>query len=276
MKRCAWLFGCVTVFLMQVGAVAGAAEPKAANPFRATPVSGVWWSPAESGWGLAIQRNAENTIFAVLFIYDEQGRATWYVMPDGKPQGDAVQGDAFQPTGPSYTNPVFDSAQVNMGDPVGTFRVALERGMFEFTINGIHSVKSIEPFLGNGNGEYTGVWWNPLEGGWGLARHDTFTMTGPFTAEAMNFGALFVYGEDGRPTWFIMPDGQQIASIDTYTSKGAAYRPSGPPLAATFDSARVNVGPPVGRFDFYEFVTMQFSYRLPGASAQKPLQRFKF
>lgn len=248
----------------------------AGSALATLPTTGVWWDPSKPGWGVAIQRNIDNTIFAVLFTYDETGRNTWYVMPDGKPQGDAVVGDVFEPTGPSYTNAVFDSTKVSMGAPVGTFRLALDGdiGSFEFDIRGIHSVTPyIEPFIRKATEAYSGVWWKPDESGWGMVNHNVFY--GP-SVRSTAFSALFVYAEDGHPTWFIMPDGQVSASIDTEYVSGGVFRPSGPPLSATFDSTKVDVGPVIGRFDFTNFVNVTFQYALPGGNATKALKRFVF
>ncbi len=248
-----------------------AADASAGIPLIA--LSGVWWNPAVPGWGLALQRNLDNTIFAVLFIYDQNGRPTWYVMPDGRPQNGAVEGDVFQPTGPSYTEPVFDSTKVRMGDPVGKFRVAMNDqpgtylydGTFEFDIHGIHSSNPIEPYIHGGYGPLpSAIWWRPQESGWGLVTYN-------------NFSALFMYGEDGHPTWFIVPDVRLIGynGFDTRYFTGLVYQPSGPPLAATFDSSKVDAGRNVGIFNFQDYGGI-FQYELRGVTATKELRRFTF
>ncbi len=39
--------------------------------------TGAWFVPSESGWGLAVY-NLPNQLFALFFVYDAQGRPTWY------------------------------------------------------------------------------------------------------------------------------------------------------------------------------------------------------
>ncbi|HEY3585288.1 MAG TPA: hypothetical protein VGL90_13045, partial [Casimicrobiaceae bacterium] len=40
--------------------------------------SDLWWVPSESGWGVQfVQQGA--LIFATMFVYDANGKPTWYV-----------------------------------------------------------------------------------------------------------------------------------------------------------------------------------------------------
>ena len=53
----------------------------------------LWWSPAESGWGLSITQQA-STLFAVWYAYRSDGRPVWYVLPGGS----WVSGDTYTGT----------------------------------------------------------------------------------------------------------------------------------------------------------------------------------
>ena len=60
-----------------------------ANP-DATPVAqanftALWSNPVDPGWGLAVSHRRQS-LFAVLFTYDEQGRPAWRVMSNGRQQ----------------------------------------------------------------------------------------------------------------------------------------------------------------------------------------------
>ena len=89
--------------------------------------------------------------------------------------------------------------------------------------------------------DYQGLWWNPLESGWGVGVFDHGT-TGPTPISSV----LFVYGADGRPTWYIAPDLRDCpASFPPFvavTCGGTIYRTSGPwfggPYIASSVSAR--------------------------------------
>jgi hypothetical protein len=82
---------------------------------------------------------------------------------------------------------------------------------------------------------YSDLWWNPEQSGWGinLQQHPTNKI----------FATWFVYGLDNRPTWFVIPDGEWT-SERTYT--GAVYRTRGPFYQDTWNPALVSVLPPVG------------------------------
>ena len=45
--------------------------------------SDMWWvGDAENGWGMSIQQHAEKPFVAV-YVYDNTGKPTWYVLPSG-------------------------------------------------------------------------------------------------------------------------------------------------------------------------------------------------
>jgi hypothetical protein len=77
---------------------------------------------------------------------------------------------------------------------------------------------------------HSDLWWNPNESGWGLnvIQHGSGKL----------FATWFVYGADGKPTWYVIPDGQWNTLTDYY---GEVYRTTGPVVAGTFDPSRVSV-----------------------------------
>jgi hypothetical protein len=88
----------------------------------APALSDIWWDAAESGWGIAFARQYA-TVFAVLFAFDENGRATWHTAPGfpvAKVLSDptAGMGDVYSVTGPPAGGP-FDPALVR-ATKVGT------------------------------------------------------------------------------------------------------------------------------------------------------------
>jgi hypothetical protein len=117
---------------------------------------------------------------------------------------------------------------------------------------------------------YSDIWWNPDESGWGLtlADHDT-----------QLFGVWYTYAADGRPTWYVIPggtftQGKRLFSADIYRTTGPAYN-------APFDSSLVTVTK-VGtsHFDFsppgLAPGTALFSYTLGSVSHTKQIQRQPF
>jgi hypothetical protein len=87
-------------------------------------------------------------------------------------------------------------------------------------------------------GEYTDLWWNPRESGWGAS----IVQQGE-TA----FVTLFVYDHDGKPAWYVAP----AARVFAYDSggrpalRGTLYRTRGPWQGGPFDPALVR-NEPVG------------------------------
>lgn len=55
--------------------------PQAPVPYA--DFSGMWWNPAESGWGLSIAQSATNQMFVAFYAYDASGNPEWFVVPGG-------------------------------------------------------------------------------------------------------------------------------------------------------------------------------------------------
>jgi hypothetical protein len=108
---------------------------------------------------------------------------------------------------------------------------------------------------------YTDLWWNPKEPGWGLnLNHQGNTL----------FGTLYTYGRDGQPLWLV------ASSITRHPAgywEGALLRASGP----AFDS-RPWVAPVLERvgtldlqFDGRDKATLSYSF--DGVRVSKPIER---
>ena len=113
--------------------------------------SDLWWAPAEPGWGLSIHQHGSNNIFAVWFVYGQDGKAAWYAMPTGVWQTSLdYSGSIYRTTGPYFGNSVFDPKAVTV-TPAGTATLSFSStgtGSFAFTIDGVTGHKAIvrEPF----------------------------------------------------------------------------------------------------------------------------------
>ncbi len=115
-------------------------------------------------------------------------------------------------------------------------------------------------------GNYSDLWWDPTESGWGLAiNHHVSNII---------FAVWFVYGADGKPTWYFMPDARQSHYI-SYT--GSVYKTTGPYFGGPFDPAGVSVslaGTATLRFTQYDRGT--FTYTIDGITGTKNIQRQSF
>jgi cytochrome c553 len=117
--------------------------------------------------------------------------------------------------------------------------------------------------------DVTDLWVTTGQDGWGL------NLTHHKSGSDGVFGVLYVYGSDGRPMWFTIPDGKW----DTTTSfKGTVFRTAGPtPTGTTFNSALVratNVGTATVTFTNNGAGTIVYS--INGQSITKVIGRLAF
>ena len=116
--------------------------------------------------------------------------------------------------------------------------------------------------------DYSGMWWNAQESGWGLSLHQGATHG--------LFGAWFVYGANGAPQWFTLQQGQWT---DATTWRGNIVRTTGPTLGASPYDPRMVVVVPAGTatLDFKqrpgEEGSARFTYTLDGVTTTKVLTR---
>ena len=113
---------------------------------------------------------------------------------------------------------------------------------------------------------YSDLWWNPSESGWGLN----------LTQHASNviFGVWYTYESDGTATWYVMPGGSWTSST---TYSGALYATLGPAFTKTFNASEVQprqVGNATLTFSSANAGT--FTYSVDGVNGTKSIQRQPF
>jgi hypothetical protein len=242
--------------------------------------NGIWWDPAESGWGLSVQRNDRGVTFAAWYAYDKLGRPTWYHMPAGQlVAANTVEGDVYSPGGPTFDSAIFDSAAVVPGPSLGRFRIEwkdADTAVFTIDVEGVHSVKTIRPFLWNYGAE-SGIYWNPVESGWGFAEYTGYSRKDSLDNQDLADFAVWLTYDHGRATWFVMLKGDRIPGFDYWTIRGPVFNPSGPPLAAVFDPTLVNIGAAVGTFEYYQGTFVKnLNYDVRGTKGVRALTPFTF
>jgi lysyl endopeptidase len=126
---------------------------------------------------------------------------------------------------------------------------------------------AIAGYLGTAVVDYTDLWWNPGESGWGLnlIQHPSRIL----------FGVWYTYAPDGKRTWFVMPEGQWL-SDNTYS--GPVYQTAGPGFSANpFDASKV-VRVPVGtaRLVFSDRNNGTFNYTVNGVNGSRAITRQPF
>ena len=136
-------------------------------------VTGLWWVPQESGWGLTLTQQGD-TVVAVIFTYDDLRRPAWYfaAMRDtgfryDPNVGPVYGGTLYQTSGPWFGAGAFDPRSVTSTQVGGaSFYHAGKYVVFGYTVNGVAVSKTLEqqtfatnvPVL---NGSYSGAFTFP-------------------------------------------------------------------------------------------------------------------
>jgi hypothetical protein len=114
--------------------------------------------------------------------------------------------------------------------------------------------------------DYSDLWWNPNENGWGL----TLTQH----ANGVIFAIWYTYGADGKRTWYSMSSGTWIAA-NTYQGQLAVTSAAG--YNGAFDPNRVGrtvVG--MGTLTFSDASHGTWTYTVGATSGSLPIQRLPF
>ncbi len=243
------------------------------------PVSGLWWNSSESGWGIYLVQRGSN-IFAAWFTYDASGHPKWYVAPQCsgvivQSEGGYCTGSVYEVDGPRFFGQDFQSIASNEISEVGTLLIDFFDGSMTYTVAGVTRTVTITresialdpttPVPPAANIDYTDLWWNPSESGWGLG----------VTQQGNNiFLAWYVYDSNGKPTWFVAPN----CIVRGSACSGTLYRTLGPPFGPTFPPV-----PASGVFEagsatvtFTDPNNATFSYTVDGVSGSKSITRELF
>ena len=251
---------------------------------------GLWFNPAEAGWGINFAHDGD-TIFASWFTYDLTGKGTWLVMAANKTGPNTYTGSLIQGTGPAFDAVPFPP----LGSPGGatvsglggtgtlTFTDA-NNALFSYTVNGVTQTKAItrqlfgpqpvcafgaQPNLALAT-NYTALWWAAppgSEAGWGI----NLTHQGDLI-----FATWFTFAHDHTPMWLVGTASKTAPGVYTMTQLG---RLTGPPFNSTpFPALGMPGGPVVAivgsaTFTFTDGNTAIFSYVVDGVAQTKTITR---
>jgi hypothetical protein len=280
----------LALFALQAPAQYGPGYP----PMQDSPIyQGLWWNPAESGWGLNTTHQG-NVIFATLFTYASDGAPLWLVASNlarvpmgggGYGMGGEYEEEQYSYSGPLYrtTGPAFNQVpwtSIGFGE-VGTMTITWltpSNALLTYTFNGAPVTKLVQRQVfaspvpecvatsGSRAAEanYQDLWWNPAESGWGI----NLVHQG-----ALIFATLFTYGDGGRDKWFVA-SGLARQADGAFT--GALYATTGPAF---------NTSPwqPIGfgqvgnmRLAFSDGENGTLTYNVGTATVTKQIQRQVF
>jgi hypothetical protein len=232
--------------------------------------NGLWWNPNESGWGMSITEHT-GTIFSAIYTYDQSGAPTWYTIPNCPiAAGSSCSGALYKVTG--GTNPVLPwngSGIVVSSAGSGTLAFTdANNGTFNFTINGVTSSKAISRgIVATGSTapavDYTDLWWNTSQSGWGVALTHQY---------AMIFVAWYTYDASGKAIWYVASNCPLVGTGCT----GTLYQVTGgSPLTSVWNGSHTAITP-VGSvsFAFSDANNGTMSYTINGISASRAITRF--
>jgi hypothetical protein len=111
---------------------------------------------------------------------------------------------------------------------------------------------------------YTDLWWNPAESGWGLNLNHQGSVV---------FGTLFTYDATGAPMWLVLGRGEAQAD-GSY--QGALYRTTGPAFNASPWTVTTNTQVGTMRIAFTNNATGTLTYSVDGVNVTKPITRELF
>ena len=107
-------------------------------------VTDLWWDPSQSGWGLALYQSG-TFIYAVLFVYDQNNRPTWYPA-ELQYQGNGVYtGPIYSMTGPWFGSGNFAASSVAR-QQAGTMTITLQgngSAVVSYTIDGQNVTRTL-------------------------------------------------------------------------------------------------------------------------------------
>ncbi|MDQ6618084.1 MAG: hypothetical protein M3Z31_00045 [Pseudomonadota bacterium] len=179
-----------------------------------TDVSDLWWSAAESGWGLQLTQTGD-IVFATLYVYDSASVPTFFVATLGR-IARVAEGDLFRTTGPSFAATPFDPGLVR-GSRVGAMTFTLlddTSATLEYSVSGIAVRKQVtrQPLrLDDYNGRFPAMI-SRVSGNCPTSGLDR-TRNGPATL-------TFVQAGPAMSLEWIDPDGVTCAYRGVYDQRG--------------------------------------------------------
>ena len=245
-------------------------------PNAPAALSGLWWNAAESGWGIHFTQRGVN-LFAAWYTYDAQGNPKWYVAPNcAFASGNAVSGNCASPLYEVAANAFFghDFDPLNVhATQVGTLQLAFQNtnaASMSYTIGTQGRTVAIvrQPFAVAQTSppavDYTDLWFNPNESGWGMAMAQQFGNV---------FLAWYVYDATGKPFWYVAPS----CTVNGSSCSGTLYRTTGPAFGPPLDPTKVQafaVGSAL--VSFVDANNAVLSFTVDGVTATKTITRQLF
>lgn len=231
---------------------------------------GLWWNSNESGWGMSITQHG-NMVFAAIYTYDDTGLPTWYVIPNCPVNNTSCTGDIYKVTGGTSPAVAWNGSGkvvTKVGNGTLTFS-STSIGAFTFTINNVAGSKTItQQVFATGTTppviDYTDLWWNPNESGWGVSLTQQFSNI---------FAAWYTYDGTGKAIWYVVPN----CPVSGAGCTGKLYQVTGGESLTTAWNG-TNPAQEVGSatFGFTDASTGTMNYTLNGVTSSRVITRQAF
>jgi len=232
------------------------------------PYMGLWWNSNESGWGMSLTQHG-STVVNAMYTYDGTGQPTWYTMACTL-AGTSCTGDIYKTSGGTPpTAPWNGSGKVTSSAGSGTLTFAdANTGTFTYTLNNLPGSKSITRFVfATGSApsvDYTDLWWNPDESGWGVALTQQYGMVS---------ASWYSYDATGKAVWYVgtcTVSGSGCTTTDLYQVTGGS-----PPTSAWHGT---NAPAKAGTisFAFTDANNGTMSYTINGVPGSSSIKRLAF
>lgn len=238
-----------------------------------SPYTGLWWNSNESGWGISVTQHT-SMIFAAIYTYDVAGKPIWYVMSSCPVSGASCTGPIYKVTGctpptQGWNCPTLSKTVTKVGDGNLTFD-DVNNGSFVFTIDGVFNAKTItRQSIASGSvtpvPDYSDLWWNASESGWGVALTQQYGTI---------FATWYTYDGAGQPLWVVASNCPVVAN----SCSGKLYRVNGgTPITSAWNGTK-KVVTEVGtvQFTFSDANNGVMSYVIEGVSSSRAITRQSF
>lgn len=198
-----------TSALSRLALAIGLLLPAATTLAQGADRTGAWWRADESGWGL-FTVDQGSVLLPTWFTYDTEGRATWFIIAGAQPQADgSYSGDIYRFNGVPFAQ-IAGTAN-DPGVKVGSARLSFSDADtvdFQYSVDGVSQSKTLDRFDWGDQAiecsassadpasfdNYTALWWNPQQSGWGLQINHVGDLVS---------ATWYTYGEDRKPAWFL-------------------------------------------------------------------------
>jgi hypothetical protein len=188
-----------------------------------TNFSDHWWSPGESGWGAAIEQQAD-VLFVQILVYGTDGSPVWYIAsasPDATPvPGHSVySGDLLRTSGPALAA-TFDPGAVSVRK-VGALRFdadTTDTAILSYTVDGLSVSKPVTRLawkLEDLNGEYYGGFVYDFSPTHGPCISAHFEDLGPLTIAQSGAASLVMTVQASARTCTFTGDYSQLGHMGT-------------------------------------------------------------